>query len=91
MKFSDKSEIDILHYYFIKDIFFYLKKAFGKNWQNEYYIWDCCCKSANLLLGLMNPDQTLKDSLKNLAKVIKPKIYEFDFFAGVNNNDLYQK
>jgi hypothetical protein len=24
-------------------------------------------------------DQTLKDSLKNLADVIKPKVYEFGF------------
>ncbi|MDR2683860.1 MAG: hypothetical protein LBB53_00575 [Prevotellaceae bacterium] len=30
----------------------YLAKVFGENWQDEYYIWDCCAGSGNLLVGL---------------------------------------
>jgi predicted RNA methylase len=33
----------------------YLAKVFGENWQDEYYIWDCCCGTGNLLAGLVNP------------------------------------
>jgi len=32
----------------------YLAKVFGKDWQDEYYIWDCCCGTGNLLMGLTN-------------------------------------
>jgi type I restriction-modification system DNA methylase subunit len=31
----------------------YLAKVFGENWQDEYYIWDCCCGTGNLLAGLL--------------------------------------
>lgn len=30
----------------------YLTKAFGKNWQSEYYVWDCAAGTGNLLNGL---------------------------------------
>jgi hypothetical protein len=30
----------------------YLEKVFGENWQDEYYIWDCCAGTCNLLAGL---------------------------------------
>lgn len=30
----------------------YLAKAFGKNWQSEYYVWDCAAGTGNLLNGL---------------------------------------
>jgi len=33
----------------------YLAKVFGENWQDGYYIWDCCCGTGNLLAGLVNP------------------------------------
>ena len=32
----------------------YLAKVFGENWQEEYYIWDCCAGTCNLLVGLTN-------------------------------------
>ena len=32
----------------------YLANALGENWQDEYYIWDCCAGTGNLLAGLTN-------------------------------------
>ena len=32
----------------------YLAKVLGENWQDEYYIWDCCAGTGNLLANLTN-------------------------------------
>ena len=32
----------------------YLARALGEDWQDEYYIWDCCAGTGNLLAGLVN-------------------------------------
>lgn len=32
----------------------YLAKELGENWQEEYYIWDCCAGTGNLLANLTN-------------------------------------
>ena len=32
----------------------FLAKELGENWQEEYYIWDCCAGTGNLLANLTN-------------------------------------
>ena len=32
----------------------YLADVLGENWQDEYYIWDCCAGTGNLLANLSN-------------------------------------
>lgn len=32
----------------------YLEKVLGEKWQEEYYIWDCCAGTGNLLANLTN-------------------------------------
>ena len=32
----------------------YLAQVLGDNWQDEYYIWDCCAGTGNLLANLTN-------------------------------------
>ena len=32
----------------------YLADVLGENWQEEYYVWDCCAGTGNLLAGLTN-------------------------------------
>ena len=32
----------------------YLAQVLGEDWQDEYYIWDCCAGTGNLLRGLRN-------------------------------------
>lgn len=32
----------------------YIAAELGENWQEEYYVWDCCAGTGNLLSGLTN-------------------------------------
>lgn len=32
----------------------YIEKELGEDWQEEYYVWDCCAGTGNLLAGLTN-------------------------------------
>ena len=32
----------------------YLAQVLGENWQDEYYVWDCCAGTGNLLANLTN-------------------------------------
>ena len=32
----------------------YIAAELGENWQDEYYVWDCCAGTGNLLAGLTN-------------------------------------
>jgi hypothetical protein len=71
----------------------YMEKVFGKNWQDEYYIWDCAAGTGNLLAGLSNPYnvwasgleqgnvetiQSLIDIDENL-NLLPGHVFQFDF------------
>ncbi|GHT09747.1 hypothetical protein FACS1894170_00850 [Planctomycetales bacterium] len=72
----------------------YLEKSFGENWQDEYYIWDCCCGTANLLANLTNkyniwastidqPDvDIIHDSIDHGFNLLKLHVFRFDFLNG---------
>ena len=73
----------------------YLANVFGENWQDEYYIWDCCCGTGNLLAGLVNPyniwastiDQAdvdiLHTSINNRkCNLLDSHVFRFDFLNG---------
>ena len=77
----------------------YLAKTFGENWQDEYYIWDCCCGTGNLLTGLVNPynvwastiDQAdvdiLHTSINNhKCNLLASHVFRFDFLNGNIDN-----
>jgi hypothetical protein len=69
----------------------YLEKTFGVNWQDEYYIWDCCCGTGNLLAGLVNPDNIwastldqpdvdiIHNSIDQGLNLLKSHVFVFDF------------
>ncbi|MDR3109636.1 MAG: hypothetical protein LBU65_08115, partial [Planctomycetaceae bacterium] len=71
----------------------YLEKAFGENWQDEYYIWDCCCGTGNLLAGLVNPDNVWASTIDQPDvdivhqmigegfNLLKPHVFQFDFLG----------
>lgn len=71
----------------------YLAKVFGKDWQDNYYIWDCCAGTGNLLRGLTNKknifastlDQPEVDYMKNENFLYSNNIFQFDFL----NDDLF--
>lgn len=69
----------------------YLSTTLGENWQDKYYIWDCCAGTGNLLNGLTDKyriwastiDQAdvdiMIDRVKNGANLLKEHIFQFDF------------
>ncbi|MDR1653696.1 MAG: hypothetical protein LBS01_08650 [Prevotellaceae bacterium] len=69
----------------------YLAAVFGMDWQDEYYVWDCCAGTGNLLAGLTNKDNIFASTLdksdvdimheriKNGANLWEKQTFQFDF------------
>ncbi|MDR1652224.1 MAG: hypothetical protein LBS01_00980, partial [Prevotellaceae bacterium] len=69
----------------------YLANALGKDWQDEYYIWDCCAGTGNLLAGLTNKNNIwastldksdvdiMKQRIENGANLWDRQVFQFDF------------
>ena len=79
----------------------YLAEVLGENWQEEYYIWDCCAGTGNLLAGLTNKynvwastldkadvDVMLQriEEMGNGSNLLVSHIFQFDFL-----NDDFSK
>ena len=76
----------------------YLADVLGETWQDEYYIWDCCAGTGNLLNGLTNYDRVwastldkqdvdvMMDSIANGWKMAENHVFQFDFL-----NDDFSK
>ena len=72
----------------------YIADVLGENWLEEYYVWDCCAGTGNLLRGL-NPDyksriwastldkadvDVMKDQIKNNnAPLFESHVFQMDF------------
>ncbi|GAP71938.1 hypothetical protein SAMD00024442_20_25 [Candidatus Symbiothrix dinenymphae] len=69
----------------------YLADVLGKDWQDEYYVWDCAAGTGNLLAGLTNKDRIFAstldkqdvdvvfDRINNGANLWKQQVFQFDF------------
>ena len=70
----------------------YLAMELGENWQKEYYVWDCCAGTGNLLFGLTEKYRVYASTLDNadvqvMHERIKEKsldlldshVFQFDF------------
>ena len=76
----------------------YLEAAFGKNWQDEYVIWDCAAGTGNLLAGLVNKDNlwastldqpdvdTMHALIDDGFNLWHEQVFQFDFL-----NDSFDK
>jgi hypothetical protein len=76
----------------------YLADVFGKDWQDEYYIWDCAAGTGNLLAGLTNKYNiwastidkadvdVMHDRIENGANLLHDHCFQFDFL-----NDDFSK
>lgn len=76
----------------------YITDVLGENWQDEYYVWDCCAGTGNLLNGLTNyrnvwastldkaDVDVMKDRIQNGWKFFENHVFEFDFL-----NDDFSK
>ncbi len=69
----------------------YLRRALGRGWQDEYYVWDCAAGTGNLLVGLTNRynvyastlDQAdvdvMHERIANGANLLAANVFQFDF------------
>lgn len=69
----------------------YIANVLGEDWQDEYFVWDCCAGTGNLLNGLTNKyhifastlDQqdvdAMKERIKNGANLLESHVFQFDF------------
>jgi len=76
----------------------YLAAALGENWQDDHYVWDCCCGTGNLEVGLTNKynvwvstlDQqdvdVIHQRIKLGANLLDSHVFQFDFL-----NDSFDK
>ncbi|MDR2474313.1 MAG: hypothetical protein LBD45_00505, partial [Bacteroidales bacterium] len=76
----------------------YLADVFGEDWQDEYYVWDCCAGTGNLLAGLTNKYKIwastldkaevdiMHDRIENGANLLEDHVFQFDFL-----NDDFSK
>ena len=76
----------------------YLADVLGKDWQDEYYIWDCAAGTGNLLNGLTNKYniwastldkqdvEVMQDRIQNGANLLDSHVFQFDFL-----NDDFEK
>jgi hypothetical protein len=74
----------------------YIADVLGKDWQDEYYVWDCAAGTGNLLAGLTNKYHiwastldkadvdVMHDRIDNGANLLKDHVFQFDFL----NDDL---
>lgn len=79
----------------------YLANVLGENWQDEYYVWDCCAGTGNLLAGLTNKYNIWASTLDKAdvdvmhqrieemgegTNLLKSHVFQFDFL-----NDDFSK
>ena len=77
----------------------YLAAELGDDWQQEYYVWDCCAGTGNLLFGLTEPYrvfastldladvQVMKERIKERSlNLLERHVFQFDFL-----NDPFTK
>ena len=76
----------------------YLELGLGENWQDEYFVWDCCAGTGNLLAGLTNKyniwastlDEqdvnVMRERIKGGANLLDSHVFRFDFL-----NDSFDK
>lgn len=70
----------------------YLANVLGANWQEEYYIWDCCAGTGNLLFGLTEKERIFASTdqeadvtyMKTQNNLLPAHVFQFDFL----NDDL---
>lgn len=72
----------------------YLAAELGEDWQDEYYIWDCCAGTGNLLEGLTNKQRIYASTLdKADVQAMKQRIESMNLAArdGKSGANLTEK
>ncbi len=77
----------------------YIARELGEDWQDNYFVWDCCAGTGNLLAGLTNKYQiyastlddadvrVMKDLIhSNSLNLLDEHVFQFDFLNGSFDN-----
>lgn len=77
----------------------YIARELGEDWQDEYFVWDCCAGTGNLLAGLTNKYNLYASTLdsqdvkvmqdmiaSNSINLLDSHVFQFDFL-----NDSFEK
>jgi hypothetical protein len=69
----------------------YITDVLGEDWQDEYYVWDCCAGTGNLLTDLTNKYNlwastldkadvdVMKDRIQHGANLLESHVFQFHF------------
>lgn len=69
----------------------YIADVLGENWQDEYYIWDCCAGTGNLLAGLTNKYNIYASTLdKADVRVMQERIEEMGAGSNLLPSHVFQ-
>ena len=69
----------------------YLANTLGENWQDEYYIWDCCAGTGNLLAGLTNKYNIWASTLDQAdVKVMHERIHTMGAGSNLLESHVFQ-
>ncbi len=79
----------------------YLAKVLGDGWQDEYYVWDCCAGTGNLLTGLVDKYKVfastidksdvdvMNERINSGANLLPSHVFQFDFLNDGYGCDKY--
>lgn len=69
----------------------YLANVLGEDWQDEYYIWDCCAGTGNLLANLTNKYNIWASTLdKGDVQIMKERIAEMGTGSNLLESHIFQ-
>lgn len=69
----------------------YLANVLGEDWQDEYYIWDCCAGTGNLLANLTNKYNIWASTLdKGDVQIMKERIAEMGTGSNLLESHVFQ-
>ena len=70
----------------------YLANTLGENWQDEYYVWDCCAGTGNLLAGLTMDKYRIWASTLDQAdvKVMHERIHTMGAGSNLLESHVFQ-
>lgn len=69
----------------------YIADVLGDNWEDEYYVWDCCAGTGNMEVGLKNKYRVwastidmadvriMHERIENGANLLPKHVFQFDF------------
>lgn len=77
----------------------YIADVLGEDWEDEYYVWDCCAGTGNMEVGLKNKYRVwastidmadvkiMHERIGNGANLLPMHVFQFDFLNDEFNNE----